>query len=238
MLALDEFTGHVTMSGLVAPEVMAQVRGQLAPEPSADAAVRLARRLIEGGWLTTYQAKKLLGGATRGFFLGGYRLMRPLGEGGMGKVYLAVNDRQAQVAIKVLPPRKALEEQNALRRFRREMELSQRCSHPNLARTHSVCSEGDVNIMVMEYIPGKEPVRPCEKRGGRPASGTGCRTVVLEARRRAGGGPSRGAGASRYQTVEHHDHARGRCQAARLGTGAGPRRRDGADAGQYRARNT
>ena len=90
------------------------MRGQLDPEPSSDASVRLARRLIEGGWLTTYQAKKLLVGATRGFFLGGYRLMRPIGEGGMGKVYLARNDRHEQVAIKVLPPRKALEEENAL----------------------------------------------------------------------------------------------------------------------------
>ena len=94
-------------------------------------------------------------GATRGFFLGGYRLMRPIGEGGMGKVYLAINDRREQVAIKVLPPRKALEEDNALRRFRREMDLSQRCSHPNLARTLVVGSEGDVHFMVMEYIPGK-----------------------------------------------------------------------------------
>ena len=117
--------------------------------------MRLARRLLEHGWLTSYQAKKLLGGATRGFFLGGYRLMRPIGEGGMGKVYLAIDDRREQVAIKVLPPRKAAEEENALLRFRREMELSQRCVHPNLARTLAVGSEGDVHFMVMEYIPGK-----------------------------------------------------------------------------------
>jgi serine/threonine protein kinase len=155
MLALDDFIGHVATSGLVAPEVLAQVHSQLEPEPASDASVRLARRLIEGGWLTTYQAKKLLVGATRGFILGGYRLMRPIGEGGMGKVFLAQNDRKEQFAIKVLPPRKALEEENALRRFRREMELSQRCSHPNLARTLSVGSEGDVHFMVMEYIPGK-----------------------------------------------------------------------------------
>ena len=55
----------------------------------------------------------------------------------------------------MLPPRKALEEENALRRFRREMDLSQRCSHPNLARTLAVGNEGDVHFMVMEYIPGE-----------------------------------------------------------------------------------
>jgi serine/threonine-protein kinase len=155
MIGLDDFTAHVAMSGLVAPQVMAQVQAELEPEPAADASLRLARRLIEGGWLTTYQARKLLSGATQGFFLGGYRLLRPLGAGGMGKVYLAVNDRGERVAIKVLPPRKALEEENALRRFRREMELSRRCVHPNLARTISVGSQGDAHYMVMEYIPGE-----------------------------------------------------------------------------------
>jgi len=155
MIRLDEFTGNVATSGLVAPEVMARVQAELDPEPAADASIRLARRLIEGGWLTTYQARKLLSGATQGFFLGGYRLLRPLGEGGMGKVYLAVNQDRERVAIKVLPPRRALEEENALRRFRREMELSRRCSHPNLARTLSVGKEGDAHFMVMEYIPGE-----------------------------------------------------------------------------------
>ena len=73
----------------------------------------------------------------------------------MGKVYLAENDRDERVAIKVLPPRRALEDENALVRFRREMDLSRRCSHPNVARTLAVGSEGDVHFMVMEYIPGE-----------------------------------------------------------------------------------
>jgi eukaryotic-like serine/threonine-protein kinase len=155
MLPLDDFTANVGKSGLVAPDVVALIRAQLAPAPADDAALRLARQLIGGGWLTTYQAKKLLAGATRGFFLGGYRLLRLLGEGGMGKVYLAVGNDRQNVAIKVLPPRKVLEEANVLPRFRREMELSQRCFHPNLARTLSVGNDGDVYYMVMEYIPGK-----------------------------------------------------------------------------------
>jgi len=155
MLPLDDFTANVATSGLVSPEVITRARDELDPEPATDASLRLANRLIGGGWLTTYQARKLLSGATRGFFLGGYRLLRPLGEGGMGKVYLAVNNDQERVAIKVLPPRRALEEENVLRRFRREMELSRRCSHPNLARTLAVGNEGDTHFMVMEYIPGK-----------------------------------------------------------------------------------
>jgi serine/threonine-protein kinase len=155
MLRLEEFTANVDKSGLVPSAVVARLQAELPPGETGDEAVRLARRLIQDGWLTAYQARKLLAGATRGFFLGGYRLLRPLGEGGMGKVYLAENDQREQFAIKVLPPRKALEDENALARFRREMELSRRCSHPNLARTLDVGSEGDVHFMVMEYIPGE-----------------------------------------------------------------------------------
>jgi serine/threonine protein kinase len=155
MLQLDDFAENVAMSGLVPTDGLTHARARLDREPAADAAVRLARLLVQQGLLTAYQARKLLAGATRGFFLGGYRILRPLGEGGMGKVFLAVNEQTfGKVAIKVLPPRKALEVAGSLIRFRREMELSQRCDHPNVARTLAVGAEGDVHFMVLEYIPG------------------------------------------------------------------------------------
>ena len=111
--------------------------------------------LIDEGALSSYQANKLLAGVTKGFFLGGFRISRRLGQGGMGKVYLGVRQTDGQrVAIKVLPPKKAIEESQALLRFRREMDLSQRVRHRNIARTIEVGVEGDVHFMIMEYIPG------------------------------------------------------------------------------------
>ena len=122
----------------------------------ADAALRLARVLIKQGALTTYQARKVLNGATKGFFLGDYRILRSLGEGGMGKVYLAANQKDGlRVAIKVLPPSKAADGGQSLLRFRREMELSRRVRHPNLARTIDVGRAGGVYFMVLEYVPGE-----------------------------------------------------------------------------------
>lgn len=156
MPSLDDFLTNVAKSGLLSPPHLERVRFELAGDPTADAAVRCARVLIRQGALTNYQARKLLAGATRGFFLGGYRILRPLGEGGMGKVFLGVRDHDSQrVAIKVLPPKRALEESNALDRFRREMDLSQRVRHPNLARTLDVGNDGDVYFMILEYIPGE-----------------------------------------------------------------------------------
>lgn len=169
MVRLDEFTANIVRSGLMQPEELAAVRRNFVLEPAHDAASRLAKLLIDSGKLTTYQARKLLAGATRGFFLGEYRILRRLGEGGMGKVFLARHEREGQkVAIKVLPPRKAFEDSKTLDRFRRETVLSQRIRHPNIARTLDVGSTDGVHYMVLEYVPGESLYRLVKSRYGGP----------------------------------------------------------------------
>ncbi|WP_435005980.1 serine/threonine-protein kinase [Tundrisphaera lichenicola] len=156
MARLDQFVANLARSGLVSPAAVERARSQLSDGPDSDAAARMARLLIQQGQLTSYQAKKILSGATRGFVLADYRILRPLGEGGMGKVYLAANQKDGlRVAIKVLPPSKASDNEQSLSRFRREMELSRRVQHPNLARTLDVGQAGDVHFMVLEYVPGE-----------------------------------------------------------------------------------
>ncbi len=169
MPKLDDFLSNVAKSGLITASDLDRARAELPAEPEADAAVRCARLLIQKDLLTSYQARKLLAGATRGFFLGGYRILRPLGEGGMGKVFLAAHEQGGKkVAIKVLPPKRAVEQSNALERFRREMDLSQRVQHPNLARTLDVGNEGDVHFMIMEYIPGESLYQIVKGKNGGP----------------------------------------------------------------------
>ncbi|MGE3818819.1 MAG: serine/threonine-protein kinase [Isosphaeraceae bacterium] len=156
MARLDDFLTDLKKSRLVAWSDVEVALESVGPEENDEGALRLARALVERGSLTRYQARKILSGATKGFFLGGYRILCPLGEGGMGKVYLARREGGGdEVAIKVLPPRKAAEEAQSLERFKREMDLSRRVVHPNLARTLDVGEEDGVHFMIMEYIRGE-----------------------------------------------------------------------------------
>jgi serine/threonine protein kinase len=169
MPGLDNFVADVARSGLVAQADLDQALIGFPREPEADAAMRFAQSLMRRGRLTPYQSRKLLSGATRGFFLGGFRILRALGEGGMGKVFLAIQEQNGdRVAIKVLPPKRAAEESQALLRFRREMDLSRRVNHPNLARTLDVGQDGGVYFMVMEYIPGESLYHVVKAEGGGP----------------------------------------------------------------------
>lgn len=86
---------------------------------------------------------------------GRYEILREIGRGGMGTVYLARDpglDRD--VAIKVLPPELAA--QPALReRFVREAKLAASLSHPNIIHVHAVEEHGDLLAFVMHYVDGE-----------------------------------------------------------------------------------
>jgi tetratricopeptide (TPR) repeat protein len=94
--------------------------------------------------------------AVEGRRFGPYRLIRELGRGGMGAVYLAARDDQqyeSEVAIKVVRP--GLDTDFILRRFRRERQILARLQHPNIARLlDGGTSDDGTPYIVMEYIQG------------------------------------------------------------------------------------
>src|SRR5262245_33862187 len=64
----------------------------------------LAARLVAGGLLTDFQAAQLLKGKWRNFFLGKYKVLRPIARGGMGRVLLCQHTSLDRlVALKVIP---------------------------------------------------------------------------------------------------------------------------------------
>src|SRR5262245_28373166 len=132
----------------------------------------LADYLISTGELTHYQTEKLLQGLWQGLVLGPYHVLAPIGRGGMGTVYLARDSRLAAVgidsallALKVLPARRAREEERTLHRFRREMELGRHVEHPNITRTFDAGEVGGVHYIAMEYVPGHS-LRQVVNQGG------------------------------------------------------------------------
>jgi predicted Ser/Thr protein kinase len=85
--------------------------------------------------------------------LGPYRLLRRLGEGGMGVVYLATGSNGQLVAVKALHPAMAAEE-NARRRLAREVETMLRVRSPYVAEVIDADVNGDPPYIVTRYVPG------------------------------------------------------------------------------------
>lgn len=72
----------------------------------------------------------------------------------MGVVYRARDEQlERDVAIKVLPPH-TLADDDARKRFRKEALSLARLNHPNVATIHEFGTQGDVDFLVVEYIPG------------------------------------------------------------------------------------
>lgn len=99
--------------------------------------------------------------------LGGYRLMRRLGEGGMGAVYLAYHEgKDQQVAIKVLADPLA-SNQAYVDRFYREAKSGALLNHPNIVRTLSVGQDqaSAKHYLVLEFVDGQTAQALLDKQG-------------------------------------------------------------------------
>ena len=84
-----------------------------------------------------------------------YKIIRALGKGGMGEVYLAEDTRLGrQVAIKVLPESLHADPER-LARFRREARAAASLKHPNMATIHSLEESDNILCITMEYVEGK-----------------------------------------------------------------------------------
>jgi serine/threonine protein kinase len=139
-----------------------------------------ALALINDAVLTKFQAKLLLAGKWRNFFLGGkYKVLDHLGSGGMGTVFLCEHRHmRRRVAVKLLPPEKS-QAPGSLQRFLREAQAVARLDHPNIIRAHDIDCDGGVHFLVMEFIDGASLQYLVESRG--PASVARCVNWICQA---------------------------------------------------------
>jgi serine/threonine protein kinase len=84
-----------------------------------------------------------------------YRILRKLGEGGMGVVYLAEDTKlERQVAIKFLPHQISTNSDER-KRFEIEAKAAAALNHPNIATIYAIEDADDEIFLVMEYVTGK-----------------------------------------------------------------------------------
>jgi hypothetical protein len=87
--------------------------------------------------------------------IGCYRILRRLGSGGMGVVWLAEQPAlRRTVALKVLHEARLYSER-ARERFRREAMAAARLDHPGLCAVYEVGETGGVPFLAMRYVPGR-----------------------------------------------------------------------------------
>lgn len=84
-----------------------------------------------------------------------YRVERLLGEGGMGKVYLAEDVRlNRRVALKVLPDA-LVGDRDRLRRFEREAQAASALNHPNILTVHEFGDDDGIHFIATEFVEGE-----------------------------------------------------------------------------------
>lgn len=88
--------------------------------------------------------------------IGQYQLIKKIGQGGMGIVYLAIHSRlKKQVVLKLLL-NKDWDNANQTQRFYREMELVGQLDHPNIVKATDAGEADDTCFLVMEYLVGHD----------------------------------------------------------------------------------
>ncbi len=152
--ATRQWVRRALASGLVDIEQIKRVVASSLAQDQAIDPQSLCDGLTAAGMLTRWQAKKLLDGRSAGFFLGHYRLLRPLGRGGMGVVYLGEHDvMRRTVALKVLPG-EAAEDPRRVQRFKDEARASATLDHPNIVRAIDFAQTDTKLYIVMEFVDG------------------------------------------------------------------------------------
>jgi serine/threonine-protein kinase len=144
------------------PELRREVESLLSAESASDGFLRHDDLAGVAGSLLGDDAEEI----TPGRRVGAYTLLRELGRGGMGVVYLAAREGgefTQRVALKLV--RRGLDTEDILERFRTERRILASLNHPNIARLFDGgTTEEGLPFFVMEYVEGLPLLRYCDGR--------------------------------------------------------------------------
>ena len=117
--------------------------------------IDLAQEWVKRKLITSWQAEQLLAGKAS-FFMGKYKLLDKLGEGGMGAVYKAEQTGMRRIVALKVVNEDALNQQGAVSRFQREIQAIAALTSPHIIAALDADSEGDRHFLIMEYIEGRD----------------------------------------------------------------------------------
>ncbi|MGD0090272.1 MAG: protein kinase [Planctomycetota bacterium] len=166
----EAFARAVQQMGVVSYDQLEAAKAAQAESAAKGVLVPLAEILVQQGVMapaTRENIEKKVRAQQQGGIqqFGQFKLLKKLGEGGMGAVYLAEDTNAGrQVALKLLPKKHAGDSE-FLSRFRREARAAGQLNHVNIVSAHTVGEEMGHHYLVMEYVEG-EPLDKMLKREG------------------------------------------------------------------------
>jgi eukaryotic-like serine/threonine-protein kinase len=154
---------------LLATRLLDQEKLDAARAAVGDQEGTLARYLVREGLLTRFQVRQIRAGATS-FHVDKYVVVDCLGRGGNSIVYKARNILLPNrfVALKTLDTGNLHRANDALARFRREIDIVARLEHPNVVRAYDVIRTRSQIYLVLEYIEGRDLGNLIKERGPLP----------------------------------------------------------------------
>jgi serine/threonine-protein kinase len=173
----DTFLQNLRISKLLTTQQFRLVVDKLGQVQDAR---EIAKALASWKLLTKFQAKMLLMGRTGGYFLGPYKILDQVGQGGMGRVYKAMHQTMNRVvALKVLTPQ-LVNTERAQQLFLREVQAAAQLSHPNIVMAFDANETEGRHYLAMEYVAGPNLERYVKKQGPLPI-GLACEIVFQTA---------------------------------------------------------
>jgi serine/threonine protein kinase/Tfp pilus assembly protein PilF len=146
------------------PDMRREVQTLIKSDGAQDDSVETLAGNVAASWLTQDQSEKLIGQT-----IGRYKILRALGAGGMGQVYLAEDPSLGRkVALKLLPAQ-LMQDQNRLQRLEQEARNASALNHPNIITIHETGRWEDTHFIVTEFIEGKT-LRERMQNGPMPAA--------------------------------------------------------------------
>jgi serine/threonine protein kinase len=97
-----------------------------------------------------------------------FEVVRELGRGGMGVVYLARNRLMGRLEVLKVVNEQVLEHAGGLERFLREIQAAARLSHPNVVAAYSASQLGNLLVFAMEYVEGEDLAKFVKRLGPLP----------------------------------------------------------------------